>query len=171
MGGPYDFSVTPVQTWSQKLGVRSLEFRVRSLELDWTSSGLSLDNFFDLELVPYILIMDRNLRFPEHGTKLVVATFIFLYGNFSVSYTIAIKMGIKAGFGTEKILLPGLGQFFNAFNMSFVHLMTVLFLTAWINNFTEKTKRFEGESFISKTHINVHLQMFESLQKGLGNFI
>ena len=45
-GGPYDFSVTPVQTRSQELGVRSLEFRVGSMELElvWTSSGLSLDN-------------------------------------------------------------------------------------------------------------------------------
>ena len=44
VGGPCDFSVTPVQTESQELGVRSLEFRVRSLEFVWTSSGLSLDN-------------------------------------------------------------------------------------------------------------------------------
>ena len=43
-GGPLHYSVTPVQTESQELGVRSLEFRVRSLELVWTSSGLSLDN-------------------------------------------------------------------------------------------------------------------------------
>ena len=44
VGGPYDFSVTPVQTGSQELGVRSFKFRIRSLELVWTSSGLSLDN-------------------------------------------------------------------------------------------------------------------------------
>ena len=43
--GGYDFSVTPVQTGSQELGVRSFKFRIRSLELVWTSSGLSLDNF------------------------------------------------------------------------------------------------------------------------------
>ena len=36
-GGPLHYSVTPVQTESQELGVRSLEFRVRS----W--SGLGLD--------------------------------------------------------------------------------------------------------------------------------
>ena len=36
-GGPLHFSVTPVQT-------ESLEFRVRSQEFVWTSSGLSLDN-------------------------------------------------------------------------------------------------------------------------------
>ena len=35
---------SPVQTRSQELGVMSLEFRVRSFELVWTSSGLSLDN-------------------------------------------------------------------------------------------------------------------------------
>ena len=46
VGGPYDFSVTPVQTGSQELGVRSFKFRIRSLELVWTSSGLSLDNSF-----------------------------------------------------------------------------------------------------------------------------
>ena len=45
VGGPYDFSVTPVQTGSQELGVRSFKFRIRSLELVWTSSGLSLDNY------------------------------------------------------------------------------------------------------------------------------
>ena len=39
VGGPVNYSVTPVQTGSQELGVRSLEF-VR------TSSGLSLDNIF-----------------------------------------------------------------------------------------------------------------------------
>ena len=43
-GGLFNFSVTPVQTGSQELGVKSLEFRVKSLELVWTSSGLSLDN-------------------------------------------------------------------------------------------------------------------------------
>ena len=37
VGGLLHFSVTPVQTWSQELGVRSWE-------LEWTSSGLSLDN-------------------------------------------------------------------------------------------------------------------------------
>ena len=36
-GGPLHYSVTPVQTESQELGVRSLEFGVRS----W--SGLRLD--------------------------------------------------------------------------------------------------------------------------------
>ena len=45
-GGPLHYSVTPVQTGSQELGVRSLEFKVRSLELVWTSSGLSLDKFY-----------------------------------------------------------------------------------------------------------------------------
>ena len=49
VGGPYDFSVTPVQTGSQELGVRSFKFRIRSLELVWTSSGLSLDN------IPYLI--------------------------------------------------------------------------------------------------------------------
>ena len=37
VGGPVNYSVTPVQTGSQEFGVRSLEFRVRSL------SGLRLD--------------------------------------------------------------------------------------------------------------------------------
>ena len=39
-----DYSVTPVQS---DFGVLSLsfEFRVRSWELDWTSTGLSLDNY------------------------------------------------------------------------------------------------------------------------------
>ena len=43
-GGPFNFSVTPVQTGSQELGVRSFEFRVRSL------SGLRLD--FRLTISP-----------------------------------------------------------------------------------------------------------------------
>ena len=44
VGGLLHFSVTPVQTWSQELGVRSWEFRVGSL------SGLCLD--FRLTIIP-----------------------------------------------------------------------------------------------------------------------
>ena len=46
-GGPVHFSVSPVQSghWILDFGSWILDFGSRILDFDWTSTGLSLDNF------------------------------------------------------------------------------------------------------------------------------
>ena len=102
VGGPCDFSVTPVQTESQELGVRSFEFRVRSLEFVWTSSGLSLDNInpeshkqttssflhFKVQLENFIITNLKSFKYPSTHIKETSNTSSYkLYLSVSVART------------------------------------------------------------------------------------
>ena len=113
-------------------------------------------------------MLDKKLKFPKYGKRLMFATALFAWANYCYQLVNAIKIGRKEGFGSGDIILSSLGYFIQSALMSWTHFLCVLFIIAWINNFTEKANQVTDETFVNHGKIAHFLKNFESLQKGLG---
>ena len=120
------------------------------------------------ESIPKELILETRLKFPRGGKRLFVGALLFIYANFSMNLVNSYKLGQKEELALGDIIMSSLGYLVQTTIMGTIHFLCVLFMTAWIHNFSMKIKKVEEESFLDKHKIESFLVDFTSLKKGLG---
>ena len=110
--------------------------------------------------------MDRNLKWPKYGYKLVIVTiFEFLATTVSCS-VLHVYLGIERNLSFKYILLAIAGLVPLVLTSCYILFNMIFFMMTWIEQIGKKSSKYADFNIIP--HTEKCLKLFGTLQDGLG---
>ena len=153
--------------WTNMYDVNFTDFLTFAvLVFFYAFSSVPFKWFYDITKISNELVLNKDLRWPSHGTSLVCMTFLSMMVQIILA-VITIKANVGVGEITIIWISVGLGILFLLSYLTFLNLY--LFFLSWLEKYCYICKRIMYKNAIK--HSQKCLDIYKSIQKGLGDWV